>query len=163
MEAVKSNCCKTKTTSHKKPGGAGGSMSLLSTMLLILLPKCPLCFAAYLSAMALFFDVENEQLVPILIHAKPLLGVIIIALILFNQRGRRTWIALGLAITAMVFLVVQTYFDTALLPDWIIYTAFFFSIWYNGNFKYFYLFVRFGRQQPQVVRSTVPPDEGSRP
>lgn len=163
MEAVKSNCCKTNTARHKKSGGAGGSMSVLSTMLLILLPKCPLCFAGYLSVMALFFDVENEQLVPILIHAKPLLGIIIIALILFNQRGRRTWISLGMATVAMVFLVLKTYFDTAVLPDWLIYTTFFFSIWYNGNFKYFYRFIRFGRQQPHVAPSTTPTDLPNRP
>ena len=163
MEAVKSNCCKTNTARLKKSGGAGGSMSVLSTMLLILLPKCPLCFAGHLSVMALFFDVENEQLVPILIHAKPLLGIIIIALILFNQRGRRTWISLGIATVAMVFLVLKTYFDTAVLPDWLIYTTFFFSIWYNGNFKYFYRFIRFGRQQPHVAPSTTPTDLPNRP
>ncbi len=146
MEAVKSNCCKTKTSPLKQPGGARGSMSLLSTVLLILLPKCPLCFAGYLSVMALFFDVENAQMVPVLIHAKPVLGIIIISLILFNRRGRRTLIALGIAAVAMVFLVLKTYYNTAVLPDWLIYTAFFFSIWYNGNFKYFYRFVRFGRQ-----------------
>jgi hypothetical protein len=146
MEVVKSNCCKTKASPDKKQNGAGGSMSLFSTILLILLPKCPFCFAAYLSAMALFFDMESAQLVPVLIHVKPLLGLIIIALILLNQRGRRTWISLGIAMAAMAFLILKTYFNTAVLPDWLIYTAFFFSVWYNGNFKYFYRFVRFGRQ-----------------
>ena len=158
MEAVKSKCCKTQSPTHKKSGGAGGSMSLLSTMLLILLPKCPFCFAAYLSAMALFFDIENEQMVPYLTHTKPLLGIVIISLILLNQRGRRTLIALGIATVAMVFLVLKTYYSTDVLPDWLIYIAFFFSIWYNGNFKYFYRFVRFGRQQHEVVPNTSPQD-----
>lgn len=158
MEAVKSKCCKTQSPSRKKTGGAGGSMSLLSTMLLILLPKCPFCLAAYLSAMALFFDIENEQMVPYLTHAKPLLGIVIISLILLNQRGRRTLIALGIATVAMVFLVLKTYYNAAVLPDWFIYIAFFFSIWYNGNFKYFYRFVRFGRQQNEIVPNTSPQD-----
>ncbi len=149
MEAVKSNCCKTKSssTSLRKTAGSRGSMSLLSTALLILLPKCPLCLTAYLSAAGLFIDIENEQLAPFLLHAKPLLGAVIIAMILLNQRGRRTYIALGVAVVAMALLVVQTYFIPALLPDWIIYGAFFMAIWYNGNFRYFYRFIRSGKQQ----------------
>lgn len=147
MEGVKSSCCKTKSSaSLVKAGGTSGSMSLFSTALLILLPKCPLCLTAYLSAAGLFVDIENEQLAPVLLHAKPLLGGIIIAMILLNQRGRRTRISLGISIIALVFLVLQTYFLSPILPDWLIYGAFFMAIWYNGNFQYFYRFVRSGKQ-----------------
>ncbi|MGB5668710.1 MAG: hypothetical protein WBM53_17880, partial [Maribacter sp.] len=61
-------------------------------------------------------------------------------------KGRRTIISLGIAAFALVFLVSKTYYNTAILPDWLLYTAFFFSIWYNGNFQYFYRFIRFGKQ-----------------
>jgi hypothetical protein len=150
MKTAESKCCKTRLSPPKRGGGANGSMSLLSTILLILIPKCPLCLTAYMSAMVLFFDIENEQLVPILLHAKPILGVLILLMILLNFRGRRTFVSLGIAGVSMVFLLLKTYYATSLLPDWVLYTAFFFAIWYNGNFQYFYRFIRF-RLQKKVV------------
>lgn len=147
MEPAGTKCCKTKIVPLDRAAGAQGSMSFLSTLLLILIPKCPLCLTAYMSAMVMFFDIDNEHLVPILLHAKPVMGAVILLMILLNQRGRRTWISLGLASTAMVFLILKTYYATPLLPDWLLYTAFIFAIWYNGNFQYFYRFIRFGKQK----------------
>ena len=144
---METKCCKTKFTPVSKAGGANGSMSFLSTLLLILIPKCPLCLTAYMSAMVMFFDIENEQLVPILLHAKPVLGLLIIAMILLNRRGKRTWISLGIAASAMVMLIFKTYYAMDILPDWMLYAAFIFAIWYNGNFMYFYRFIRFGRKK----------------
>ncbi len=144
MKTAKTACCKTKLAAPSKVSGANGSMSFLSTILLILIPKCPLCLTAYMSAAVLFFDIENAQLVPILFHAKPVMGMMIIFLIILNRKDKRTWISLGIAITALGILVAKTYLNSMpLLPEWTIYTAFIFAIWYNGNFKYFYRFIRF--------------------
>lgn len=148
METAETSCCKTKIQPLKKASGANGSMSFLSTVLLILIPKCPLCLTAYMSAMVMFFDIENEQLVPILLHAKPVLGVVILLMILLNRRGRRTVISLGIALTMMLFLLLKTYYATDLLPDWLLYLGFIFAIWYNGNFTYFYRFIRSRTQRP---------------
>lgn len=150
MQSVKTSCCKTKLPPLKKANAANGSMSFLSTVLLILLPKCPLCLTAYMGAIVMFFDIENAQLVPFLLHAKPVIGVVIILMILLNNKGRRTIIALGIAAIALAFLVSKTYYNTAILPDWLLYTAFFFSIWYNGNFQYFYRFIRYGKRKEAV-------------
>ena len=150
---METSCCKTKFPPIKKASGANGSMSFLSTVLLILIPKCPLCLTAYMSAMVMFFEIENEQLVPILLHAKPVLGMVILLMILLNRRGRRTFIALGIATIVMVFLILKTYYAMDLLPDWLLYLGFIFGIWYNGNFTYFYRFVRFGNQRaPRATR-----------
>lgn len=143
METIKTNCCKTKFVAPKKVQAAGGSMSFLSTILLILIPKCPLCLTAYMSAMVLFFDIEYETLVPILLHTKPVMGILIITMILLNRKGQRTLISLTIAAFAFTVLILKTYFGLALFfPDWLIYTTFIFSIWYNGNFQYFYNFIR---------------------
>jgi len=151
MKTAESKCCKTRLSRPKKSSGANGSMSLLSTILLILIPKCPLCLTAYMSAMVLFFDIENEQLVPMLLHAKPVLGALIILMIALNFRGKRTFVSLGIAGTAMSFLLLKTYYAIPLLPDWALYMAFFFAIWYNGNFQYFYRFIRFRLQKKEIA------------
>lgn len=147
MESAPSKCCKTKITPPDGIAGANGSLSFLSTLLLILIPKCPLCLTAYMSALVMFFDIDNEHLVPLLLHAKPVMGAVILLMIVLNQRGKRTLISLGIASGAMVFLLLKTYYATPLLPDWLLYMVFIFAIWYNGNFQYFYRFIRTRRQK----------------
>tara|TARA_R110000744_G_scaffold9421_4_gene30155 strand:+ start:9073 stop:9534 length:462 start_codon:yes stop_codon:yes gene_type:complete len=147
MEITKTGCCKNKVHTPKKVEAANGSMSFLSTVLLILIPKCPLCLTAYMSAAVLFFDIEYTTLVPVLLHTKPVMGLIIITMILLNRKDQRTIISLAISGIAFTFLILKTYFATALfIPDWILYIAFIFAIWYNGNFQYFYRFIRFGRK-----------------
>jgi len=153
MEIIKTTCCKTKLAAPKKVEAANGSMSFFSTILLILIPKCPLCLTAYMSAMVLFFDIEYTTLVPMLLHTKPAMGLLIIAMILMNRKDKRTLISLVIAGVALTFLVLKTYFYTALfMPDWIIYIAFIFAIWYNGNFQYFYRFILSKRKVEAVSR-----------
>ena len=151
MEITKTGCCKTKVHSPKKVEAANGSMSFLSTVLLILIPKCPLCMTAYMSAMVLFFDIEYATLVPVLLHTKPVMGFLIITMILLNRKDKRTLIALTIAGVALTFLVLKTYYAIALLmPDWLIYIAFIFAIWYNVNFQYFYRFIRSRKREKTI-------------
>lgn len=149
METLNSNgCCKTKIQVPKKVHAANGSMSFLSTILLILIPKCPLCLTAYMSAMVMFFDVEYATLAPILLHTKPIMGLVIISMILLNRKGKRTLISLAIASVAFGILVLKTYYATALFtPNWLIYVAFIFAIWNNGNFQYFIRFIKAKRQR----------------
>lgn len=144
METIKTACCKTKFVApNKKVEAANGSMSFISTILLILIPKCPLCLTAYMSAMVLFFDIEYATLLPVLLHTKPVMGLLIITMILINRKDKRTVISVTIAGLALTFLILKTYFGLALfMPDWIIYIAFIFAIWYNGNFQYFYRFIK---------------------
>lgn len=144
METMKTTCCKTKFVApNKKAEAASGSMSFISTVLLILIPKCPLCLTAYMSAMVLFFDIEYATLVPVLLHTKPVMGILIIAMILLNRKDKRTLIALAITGIALTFLVLKTYYGIALLmPDWLIYSTFILAVWYNGNFQYFYNFIK---------------------
>lgn len=144
MTTIKKVCCKTTFVAPKKVDAASGSMSFISTLFLILVPKCPLCMTAYMSAMVLFFDVEYTILIPVLLHTKPLMGFLIISMILLNRKDKRTLVSLVIAGGALTFIILKTYFATALfMPDWLIYTSFILAIWYNGNFHYFYRLLRF--------------------
>ncbi len=146
MEVLNKGCCKTKTNTTKKIAAANGSMSFVSTLLLILIPKCPLCLTAYMSAIVLFFDVKYETLVPILHNTKPVMGMLIILMILLNRKDKRTVISLGIAGTGLCLIVLKTYYTIILVPDWMVYTAFIFAIWYNGNFQYFVRFLKSKRK-----------------
>ncbi len=156
MEPVKSTCCKSKFPMSKKANGTNGSMSFLSTILLILLPKCPLCMTAYMSAMVMFFDIDKTELAPFLMHAKPVMGLVIILMILLNRKDKRTIIALVISALALSLLVLKTYYNTFVLADWVLYAAFIFAIWYNGNFQYFYRFIRFGKTKAAILEGKIP-------
>ncbi|MEN0051805.1 MAG: hypothetical protein AAF806_32365 [Bacteroidota bacterium] len=87
MTAQNSSCCSTvaappkEIVIEKQPSAKSGIMSVLSTVLIILIPKCPFCIAAYTGAFMLFFDIDNKTLFPYFQHAKPILGIIILLLI----------------------------------------------------------------------------------
>ena len=93
----------------------------------------------------MFFEIENEALVPFFTHAKPVLGIVIIALITFNYNVKKSKVALMISVTALGLLLISTYEHIRLVPDWIIYLAFLFGAWYNGNFRYFYNFLKSSR------------------
>jgi len=144
MEIEKAPCCKTKPIIilGKSPSKKNGFVSFLSTVLLILLPKCPFCIAAYSGAFMMFFDIDNAALVPVFIHLKPLLGLFVLGSILFNYKGKKSQTAIIIVLTALILLLLDSYGNISLLPIWIIYTAFFFGAWFNGNFQYFYRFLQ---------------------
>jgi|GEM_PF-4923331 len=142
MEVLGKGCCKTKADTAKKIEAANGSMSFLYTILLILIPKCPLCMTAYMSAIVLFFDIEYATLVPILHNTKPVMAILIVLMIILNRKDKRTLIALGIAGIGLCLIVLKTYYYVSIIPNWIVYTAFIFAIWYNGNFQYFMRFLK---------------------
>ena len=142
MEVLNKGCCKTKSKPLKRTDAANGSMSFLSTLLLILIPKCPLCMTAYMSAIVLYFDIEYTTLVPILQNTKPIMGVLIILMILLRRKDKRTLVSLCIAGIGLVLIILSTYYQIMVVPNWIVYTAFVFAIWYNGNFQYFMNFLK---------------------
>ena len=90
----------------------------------------------------MFYEVDNATLAPIFLHLKPLLGLFVLGSILFNFKGKKSQIATSIVMIAFIFLILETYFQVHIIPNWIIYTAFFVGAWYNGNFEYFYRFLK---------------------
>lgn len=143
----KSNSCESKYCTHISSNKITGFSSFITTVFIVLLPKCPLCIAAYSGAILLFFDMDISELSTAYIHVKPILGVIILFLILVNRKGKRTVYASVVALLALLLLVTLTYLDSNVISEWLIYVLFIFSIWLNGNLAYFIQFLRKGKSK----------------
>jgi len=136
-------CCPQTTAAViTKKDKKYGIVSFLSTALLIVLPKCPFCVAAYSGAILLFFDIDNAALIPFFTHLKPLLGLTILGLIVFNYKKEKSPIAITLAVVALLLLIGKIYAGLLLVSDTLIYLIFLFGAWYNGNFNAFYRYFR---------------------
>jgi hypothetical protein len=79
---------------------------------------------------------------PILHHAKPILGMLIIIMILMNDKGKKTLVSALIASIAVGATILENYYQLTLLPTWLIYSMLFFAIWHNGNFVNFFRFLR---------------------
>ena len=144
MAAKETACCKSKPllTIEKKPSKKGGFLSFISAALIILLPKCPFCIAAYSGAFMMFYEVDSASLAPIFTHLKPLLGLFVLTSILLNFKGRKSKVAVVITSIAFSLLLLEVYLNFHVIPTWIIYLGFFFGAWYNGNFVHFYRFLK---------------------
>ena len=144
MNSQKTPCCKSKPimTLDKIPSRKNGLISFLSTALIIILPKCPFCIAAYSGAALMFYDIDYATIAPFFKHVKPLLGLLVMGSIAMNFKGRKSRIATFVVLVALILLLLETYFNIQLIQNWMIYSAFFFGAWYNGNFEYFVRFLR---------------------
>ena len=144
MATEQTTCCKSKPilTIDKKPSKKGGFLSFISAALIILLPKCPFCIAAYSGALVMFYEVDSASLAPIFTHLKPLLGLLVLTSILLNFKGRKSKVAVVITAVAFTLLLLEVYLNMHLIPTWIIYLGFFLGAWYNGNFVHFYRFLK---------------------
>jgi len=110
-------------------------ISFLSSLMIMILPKCAFCVMAYSSAIAMcggpdMYLKENNWASYI-----PLgLSVIIISMLFLNWRGSRTKYALTIAIIGFGFILLthQLFFDS--FYYYIGAGLLFFGIWFNGSF-----------------------------
>jgi len=114
------------------------STSYLSTLLVILIPKCPFCIMAYSSAITvcgaqdIYMSSNNwVSFVPLLLS-----GVIII-IIALNNKGTRTFFSILIALIG--FLLVLFTHQLILTPDYYNWGAMLLivAVWVNGNFVAF--------------------------
>ena len=109
--------------------------SLLGGLLVVIIPKCPLCIMAYTSAITMCGGDDMVMAHNNWLSYVPLaLSALIIGLIAYNRKGTRTWFALAIALVAtglitathQMWLGAQFYnYGTILL---------FFAIWLNSNY-----------------------------
>ena len=111
------------------------SASVLSTFLLILLPKCPFCVMAYSSAITICGGHDMYLMSNNWVSFVPLfLALFINLMLLSNWRGQRTILAI---IVAMIgFTLILLIHQLMLSPDFYNFGAglLLLGIWLNGSF-----------------------------
>jgi hypothetical protein len=115
--------------------------SVAGNVLLVLMPKCSFCVMAYTSTALLC--TREETIVASSVHASPLtiaitsiLCLLILGGILLNRRGRRTWIALGVALTGMAMMLASVTLGGGEIVYYAGNAAIFAAVWINGSFLY---------------------------
>lgn len=115
------------------------SFSWVPAVVVAVLPKCPFCIMAYTGAMSLcsgtmLYPNANSWTAYLILG----IAALVLAGIAYNYKGNKTWLALVLATTGMIALVVGQFY---LISQTIYYLGvglLFFGIWVNGSLFHFY-------------------------
>ncbi len=112
--------------------------SFFSAILIILIPKCPFCIMAYSSAITICGGQDIYMTSNNWVSYIPLvLSAIVILMIIYNNKGTRTWIAASMALISALFILLS---HQLMIPD-----AFYnvggvgliVASWTNGNLMSF--------------------------
>ncbi|MFZ9047013.1 MAG: hypothetical protein ACO2ZZ_14235 [Cyclobacteriaceae bacterium] len=127
------NDCNSCTTSKTNKISTGSS--LFSALMVVIIPKCPICIMAYTSAVTMcggpdMYMAENNWIsfIPIF------MSLVITGLILYNRKGWRTWLALAIAMLGGIFIAMT---HQLILPAKFYNVGtilLFLAIWFNSNF-----------------------------
>lgn len=151
---MRKTACKCKKTHKRSPSS---SLSLFSGILIALLPKCPFCILAYSSAITLC---SGKTLYPegtnYMLYVVLGLMLFILALIAYNFKGRRTYYAIGLILTASLFLASYYFFEGNFTWYYTGVVLLLTGVWMNGSLYHFVgkLFQKFkGFRRPKTITS----------
>lgn len=129
----KTNLC----TGHKKKINTQGK-SWLSVLLIIILPKCPLCVMAYSGAMTMcsgnmiYPNAGSESVYFLLVlSALVLLGIIL------NYKGRRTILAIIIALVGITNLLLSQIYWYSEVSYYLSVLIIISGIWFNGSLYHF--------------------------
>lgn len=124
---------------EKKPKRQARPLSVLSGLLIIVLPKCPFCVLTFSSAITLCSGAKIYQHVPGWASFISIgLAALILALLAWNYKGRRTLGAAALALLGSYF-IISSELRTGELGEY--YRGAFFlllGVWMNGSFYFFF-------------------------
>ena len=135
MQPTQNNClCRNeKTRRVKQP------LPLLLSFFIAILPKCPFCAFGYSCVVTMCSGAKLHQYTPNAYGIIPvIIAIILISSFSFNYKGRKTQIAMALAVIGTC-LVSYSQFLTGSPPQYFMGTGLiFFSVFYNGSFMHFW-------------------------
>lgn len=109
----------------------------LSTLLIVMLPKCPFCFMAYTSAITMCSSKSLTEFSPLWTsYISISLAILTLFIVAWNYKGRKTIVACLLIVIGSL-LIIQSELSSGLLPGYYWGSAMLFvGVWVNGNFSY---------------------------
>lgn len=126
-----------RCTTHTKVRTKNPHYPLLSTLLIVLLPKCPFCLLAYTSAITMCSVKSLTQHAPQWTSYISIgLSVVTLLIVALNYKGMKTLVACLLILMGSS-LIVQSELYSGLLTGYYWGCALvFLGVWVNGNFSY---------------------------
>jgi len=136
MQCTQNRCKDTLARKIKKKRSA---FPILTGILIAILPKCPFCIAAYSPAISLCSGTKIYNQAPDWTNFISIgLAILTLFMILFNYRGKRTWLAASLVIIGSM-LIIRTELYTGELTEYYYGAiALLLGVWINASFLYFY-------------------------
>ena len=135
MSLTRTTCaCPSKKKKHTK-----GKYSILSGILIALIPKCPYCILAYSSAITMCSGTKLYAHTPSWTSYLLLaLAVLTILFILMNYKGRRTLIAASFAASGILLMLASQFYTFNINHYYIGTFLLLFGVWVNASFRFFY-------------------------
>ena len=131
------NChCLSKRKAQQRKESA----SILGTLLIAFIPKCPFCIVAYTSAISTCSTASmSEGIQNWSWWLSLILSAITLLLVIYNFKGTKSLIAIGMILAGSMAILLskmnsfwfeEIYYTGSVLLLW--------GVWMNGSFYYFY-------------------------
>lgn len=137
MTNTKTNlhCCGVNKVERKSSSGS----SLLTGILIALIPKCPYCILAYSSAITMCSGTKLYMQSPGFLSYLPLaLAFLTLLFIVLNNRGKRTIAAAALVGTGSLMMLACQFYTFNINHYYIGTFLILFGVWVNASFRYFF-------------------------
>jgi len=135
MSLTNTTCaCPSKKKKHTK-----GKYSILSGILIALIPKCPYCILAYSSAITMCSGTKlYTHTLSWTSYLLLALAALTILFILMNYKGKRTIIAATLAALGCLAMLTSQFYTFDINHYYIGTFLLLFGVWVNASFRFFY-------------------------